>query len=704
MAVLGNIRKRSGLAVIFVGVAILAFVLGDIGNSTWRNPTSLGVVAGDKISYIDFEKKVEENLEYTKQSLQKENLTSEEIYSVRQNTWNQLVNQIIMEKAFEETGLTISQDELTDLIQGPNPHKYILQNFQNPQTGQLDRELLMNFLQTLDQREPELQKQMENLIEAIRQDRLNTKFNVLIGKAYYMPSALVLKDYQLKNVKASFNFVAQSFTLVPDSLVKVSDKDLIAYYDKHKQNYEQEESRDIDYVVFDVLPSAEDYAAAENEIKRLYEEMATSNDIVNFVNFNSDEKYDSTFKKKGTLPVQIDSIMFNSPVGTMVGPWMENNTYYIAKLLDVQERPDSLKASHILISYQGAYGAGQDIKRTKEQANKLADSLTSVLKTNKKKFSELAVQFSNDPSVQQNSGDLGWFADGQMIYPFNQAVLKTKVGDITLVESAFGFHVIEVTGKTTPIKKVRVAILKKAINPSTKTQQKVYAQASTFASQCKTKEDFEKKVQEMGLNKRTKDYLSAMDMGLPGIDDSREIVRWAFSKEVEVGAISDVKDFGNKFVVAILKKIHPKGIAPLEDIKESIEASVKKEKKVKMLANKMKETGAKDLYELASKLNAKVDTASDVTFYTYNIPGIGREPNLIGTVFSLNPNEVSDPIEGLNNAFVAKVKTFTDAPAKSDFTIERKQLENNFFARSSSGTYKALEKLADVEDNRVLFY
>jgi parvulin-like peptidyl-prolyl isomerase len=274
---------------------------------------------------------------------------------------------------------------------------------------------------------------MENLIEAIRQDRLNTKFNVLIGKAYYMPSALVLKDYQLKNVKASFNFVAQSFTLVPDSLVKVSDKDLIAYYDKHKQNYEQEESRDIDYVVFDVLPSAEDYAAAENEIKRLYEEMATSNDIVNFVNFNSDEKYDSTFKKKGTLPIQIDSIMFNSPVGTMVGPWMENNTYYIAKLLDVQERPDSLKASHILISYQGAYGAGQDIKRTKEQANKLADSLTSVLKTNKKKFSELAVQFSNDPSVQQNSGDLGWFADGQMIYPFNQAVLKTKVGDITLV-------------------------------------------------------------------------------------------------------------------------------------------------------------------------------------------------------------------------------------------------------------------------------
>jgi len=313
MAILGNIRKRSGVAIIFVGVAILAFVLGDIGKSTWRNPTAIGVVAGEKISYIDFEKKVEENLGYTKQSTQKEALSTEEIYSVRQNTWNQLVNQIIMGKAFKETGLSISQDELTDLIQGPNPHKYILQNFQNPQTGLLDRELLINFLQTLDQREPEIQKQMENLIEAIREDRLNTKFNVLIGKAYYMPRPLVLKDYQLKNVKASFNFVAQSFTLIPDSLVKITDKDLLAYYEKHKQYYEQEESRDIDYVVFDVLPSAEDYAMAENEIRRLYEEMSTTTDIVNFVNFNSDEKYDSSLKRRAPCPFRSIPLCLTHP-------------------------------------------------------------------------------------------------------------------------------------------------------------------------------------------------------------------------------------------------------------------------------------------------------------------------------------------------------------------------------------------------------
>ena len=244
MAILGKIRKRSGLAVIFVGVAITAFVLGDIGKSTWRNPVNVGEVLDEPIKYAEFEKKVEENLTYAKQNSQNENLSFEEVFSVRQNTWNQLVSEIIMSQAYEETGITISGDELTDLIQGPNPHKFIVQNFSNPETGQFNRDLLINFLQTLDQREPEVQAQMNSLIEAIKSDRMTSKYNALIGKGYYMPKALLQKDYQLKNVKASFRYVAQSFTLIPDSLVTITDDELKAYYEKNKQNYEQEESRD----------------------------------------------------------------------------------------------------------------------------------------------------------------------------------------------------------------------------------------------------------------------------------------------------------------------------------------------------------------------------------------------------------------------------------------------------------------------------
>lgn len=704
MAILGDIRKKSGLAVIFVGVAITAFVLGDIGKSTWRTPTAIGIIGKEEISFQDFEKKVEQNIQYTKMSSQKENLSAEEIFSIRQNTWNQLLNEVIMAKAYKENGLVISSDELTDLIQGPNPHKYIVQNFRNPETNQLDRERLIQFFQNLDKLEPEVQKQVQDLIEAIKQERLNAKYNAMIGKAFYMPKALVQKDYQLKNIKASFSYVAQSFTLVPDSLVKVTDKDLKEFYEKNKKNYEQEETRDIDYVIFEVTPSEADRKAAEQEINKLYADMAVATNIANFVNFNSEEKYDSSWKKQGNLPVQIDSLMFNSAVGTMAGPWIDNNTYYIARLMDVQSRPDSLKASHILIAYKGAYGASQKITRSKEAAKKTADSLAVIIKANKNKLAEIAANISDDPSAKSNNGDLGWFADGQMVPTFNDAVLKGNVGDIKVVESPFGYHVVNITGKTKPIKKVKVAIVKKTIQPSTVTMQKVYAEASKFAGENRTQEAFDKAVAELGLNKRTKDYMSPMEMSLPGIDNSREIIRWAYSKDVKPGDVSDVKEFENKFVVAVLKKIRPKGITPLEDIRQALEATVMKKKKLEYLATKMKEANTQSLAELANKLNARVDTASDITFFTYNIPGMGREPEITGTIFSLNPNEVSEPIPGLNYTAVVKVKSFSDAPSKTDFTFERKQLENNFFARTSTSAYKALEKLANVKDNRVLFY
>ena len=703
MAILGNIRKRSGLAVIFVGVAIAAFVLGDIGKRTWKSVPPMGEVAGEKIAGKDFELKVEENLKFAKKSAKKENLTSEETFQVRQNTWSQMVNEIVMNKAYDELGLTITEDELTEQIQGKNPHKYIVSNFTDPKTGQFSREMLVNFFQNIDKLEPDVKQQVESLIAAIKSDRLNSKFMSLVGKGYYMPKALAQKDYQLKNQKAKFTYVSQSFTLISDSAVTLTDKDYQAYYEKNKKNYEQEESRDLDYVIFEVQPSAADREEASKAISKLYTDMQAANDLVDFVNFNSEERYDSTFKKKGSLPVQIDSILFNSAVGTMVGPILDNNTYTIAKLVDVQTRPDSLKASHILIAYKDAYGA-QDVKRTKEQAKKLADSIFAAVKGDKKKFEDLALKYSNDPSAKEKKGDIGWFADGNMVYPFNKAVLDAKVGDITKAESQFGYHVINVTGKTTPNKKVRVALVKQTITPSNKTRQEIYTQASSFAGQNRTTEAFNKAVAEQGLNKRTKDFTSAMEMGLPGIETGREVVRWAFSQDTKAGDVSDVKDIDGKYVVVNLKKIKAKGIASLEDLKQSIEPMIKKEKKIEMLAEKMAKVGATNLAALAQNLNAKVDTASDITFFTYNLPGAGREPRVLGEVFSMNKGETSKPIKGENFAFVVRVEEFTDAPAKSDLSAEARQLEGSFNARISNSIIRTLEKLADVKDNRVLYY
>lgn len=702
MAILGNIRKRSGLAVIFVGVAIFAFVLGDIGKSSLQSEINVGNVAGENITYKDFEKKVEENVGFAKQSAKKENLSTEEIFSVRQNTWTQVVNEIIMAKQYEELGLVISEDEMTDMIQGDNPHRFIVQNFTDPETGMFNKEMLMNFLSTLDQREPDVKAQVENLFKYIREDRLTTKFNNLVAKAFYMPKALLQKDDQLKNVKATFRTVAQNFNVISDSLVKITDKDYETYFTKNKANFEQTESRDIDYVVYDVLPSAADRAKLIKEMGDLYVEFGTANDIPSFVNFNSDDRYDSSFKKKGSLPLSIDSAMFNSPVGTIVGPTIENNMIYIARLMDIQNRPDSLKASHILIAYEGAFNS--ESKVSKEKAKKLADSLYNVLRSDKKKFDDLAAKFSNDPSVKQNNGDLGWFADGSMVYAFNKATLNANVGEVTRAETQFGFHIINVTGKTKLNQKARVAMLTRAITPSTKTLQEVYAQASTFAGSNRNIEAFNKAVVEQGLNKRTKEYMGPQDMGLPGMETSRDLVRWAFNPEIKVGDVSDVKEYENKFVVAVLTKIRTKGIPKLEEIKPTLEAAVKKEKKLDMIAEKMSAVKANTLSDLAQSLNARVDTLRDITFYSYNLPGFGREATMIGSIFALNRNEISKPIKGTNYVFVVQVENFTDAPAKADYNFERIQHQNNFQARATNSITRALEKLANVEDNRVLFY
>ncbi|PKP21646.1 MAG: hypothetical protein CVU06_09955, partial [Bacteroidetes bacterium HGW-Bacteroidetes-22] len=415
MAILGNIRKHSGYVVALVGVAIGAFVIGDIGLKNMRTQTNIGNIDGEEITYKVFEQKVEENTVLTKQGMGKENLTMEETYTVRQNTWNQIVNELIMDKQYDALGLSISEEELTDLIQGPTPHRFIVQNFTNPETQQFDRNLLLNFLQTVDQREPAVQKQMENLIVMIKADRLTQKYNNLVGKGYYLPKALLNKDFAMKNTKANFRMVSQSFSMIGDSAVKVTDKDLKAYYDKNLNIYDQTESRDIDYVLFEVAPSQDDRIRMAREMDNLYKEMNSTTDLPAFINFNSDIPYDSTFMKKGTLPVQIDSLMFASATGTMGGPWIDNDVYNIARLVDRQSRPDSLKANHILISFKGAYNAAETVKRSKEQAIALADSLLAVLKKDKKNFTALAIKFSNDPSVTKNNGEIGWFAEGQMV-------------------------------------------------------------------------------------------------------------------------------------------------------------------------------------------------------------------------------------------------------------------------------------------------
>lgn len=708
MALIGTIRKHSALAVILIAVAIGAFILSDLltgpGGGGGNRMPSVGEVAGTEIKSTDYNNRVEENMEVQRVNQGVETITAQEAFNVRVSTWNQYLNEIIMGKEYEQLDLSVTTEELFDLVQGPRPHRLITQYFVNPNTGVYNPQLVVNFLQNLNQMQPDVRRQWRNLERFIKEDRLSQKYNTLVSKAYYVPEAFAKVDFEQKRNAAEIRYAGIRYTAISDSVVSITDADYEKYYEENKHMYTQEPSRDIDYIIFNVEPSPEDQQEAREEFYRLYEEFREATEVPSFVNATSDNRYDSTWKKRIDLSATIDSILFNSPVGTIVPPYLENGGWHMARLMGVAERPDSVKAEHILIAYAGALRAAQDVTRTKITAENLADSLMQVVQQDKSRLGELATQYSNDGSAAENNGDLGWFADGQMVPTFNEAVINGKVGDVMKVESQFGYHIIHITGKGESVKKVRVAMVDRLVEPSTKTFQDIYTTASTFAGENNNLEKFNKAVEEMGLDKRSATYLRDMANTIAGIQFPREIVRWTYYDGIDVGEVSPVFDVGGSYVVAVLTAIREKGTIPLAQMKDNLMNFVLNEKKAAHIQDKIGDK--KDLYEIARNFNTTVDTNISMTFSSRNIPGYGSEFQVIGHIFAMDEGQVSGPIKGNGGVFVVALDKIYTPPAEGNYEANRSQMISAFRTRVNTGTavYSALEKKADIEDNRRLFF
>jgi len=705
MAAIGSIRKHSTFLVIIIGVALAAFVLGDFakGGGGSRN-INVGEVEGEEITIMDFNSQAEQNINAQMQQQKKDRLTSTEIFSTKEQTWNDMVHRIIMDNEYEEIGLSVTPDELFDLVQGPNPHPLIKQYFANPETKVYDRDLVIRYLQNLETLPEDAKQQWYTFEKYIKTDRLRNKFNALISKGYYVPKDLAKLSYDEKNDKAEITYVAAKYVDVKDSLFNPTESDYSNYYNKNKENYKQQASRSIEYVMFNITPSAKDVQDANKEINQIAIELAETPDVARFVKVNSDSPYDTSWFANGKLPVQIDSIMFNSKVGEVSKPYMANGAFHVARLMQVGQRPDSMKASHILIAYAGAYNAREGVTRIKVQAKELADSLLKVLIKKPSKMETLAKEFSNDPSVEQNNSDLGWFADGQMVPAFNNAVYDTKVGKFTLAETPFGYHIIEVTGKQDLVKKVKVAIVDIEIYASDNTYQDTYAKASKIATECNNEEEFDAYVQENRLSKRTMPSIRKMSNYIAGLKNPRQIVRWAYNEEVNVGDVSSVFDLEDMFVVAILTGKEKEGYPSLEDVKDRIKTNVYKELKGKYYAEKMEAYNG-DLAKIKTGMNGMEKDVNPLYFVSRNLPGFTVENNVIGTVFGMKNGETSQPIIGNGGVFVVNVKSIIKATPTSDYSIVILEKEADLAKKvNQDAPYNALKESLNIVDNRIDFY
>ena len=702
MATLQNIRDRGSLMIaIVIGLALGAFILGDMLNSgsNLMKPSQMEIaeIDGESIQYPDFQKKVEELSEVYKMSSPQAQIDENTWEQIREQVWQAYLHENILGKATEKLGIAVSSEELFDLVQGNTPHPIIQQLFTNQATGQVDKSALIQFLKSLETNATPEQKSFWLYLEnQIVQDRLQTKYSNLVSKGLYVTTDEAKKSLESKNKNANIQYVVLNYSSIADAAVSVSDEELKAYYNKHKDEYKQENTRNIEYVTFEVLPSEADKAATQKWLTDSKAEFSTVTDNEQYINANSDIRFDPTFAKKEELSPTIADWAFSAQPGDFYGPYLENGEYRLAKIDQFKMLPDSVQASHILINPQTVGSV--------ERAQAMVDSLKRNIELGGN-FAEVALKYSEDSGSKLKGGDLGWFKRKQMVPEFEEAAFMGEVNKLSIVATQFGFHIIKTTKKGKEANQVRVAILSKKVVPSTETYQRVYSEASKFASENQTLEAFNKSVVDQKLDKKIA-VLKENDREVTGLEYSRQLVRAAFSAEQGKLLVnnegSTIFEFGNKFVVGALTKSTEAGESTFEEAKIRVDLVVRKEKKAQMLADKLKNAGT-DLASVASKLSTEVKEASGVNFTSYSIAAIGFEPALIGTVCSLPEGKVSEPIEGNNGVYLAKVTSFTTS-ADTDLKGEKSRIAQTLGFRAGSQVFESLRKVAQIEDKRSKFY
>ena len=700
MAAIGNIRKHYGLLVAIVGLALLAFVLGDLFKSTnSRQGTNVATVGNEKITNQDYSNLVNMNLENMKAS--NGSITTEQNYSIHANTLEQMIRDIIMKKEYKNLGLVVSSDELYDQFLGENPNQYVVSSFTGAD-GKFNKELVKTYIRDFQTLTPEMKANWLNFESAIKEDRLNTKYDNLLKKSFYLPSKLAARYYSDKNDKTSAEVYAVRYTTIADSTVVLNDADKKAFYNENKNKYQTDETRAIDYIVFEIKPSQTDIDYSRNFVNDLKADFAAIENPANFVNANSDLPFDSTWKSRKDVPAEFETEIFNNGAGFVYGPYEKDGYYNVAKVLEVENRSDSLMASHILVSYANALRSTET--RTKDEAKSLADSLLNVIKKDNSKIETLAKEFSDDPSAQTNNGDLGWFTDGTMVYTFNEFVQDNKVGTVGMVETPFGYHIIKVTDRKEATPKARIAIVANEITASTATYQNIFAEANRFVTENTTAEEFDAAIEAQGLNKRTYPSLRKNSNYITGISNPRQIVRWAFDENTKVGDMSSIFDLDDMYVIAVLTKSVPEGVAPYEDIIERYEYVIKKEKKGAMLAEQAKAYGT-DYQKMIDNLKGEKTTIDNVTFEGRGFGNFGVEDKVIGTVIGMKEGEVSEPIIGGNGLYIVNIVKETPAAATTDYTNIQKEQRSRYNNQIlNNAAYSALKDMTKIEDNSILFY
>lgn len=707
MQIIQTIRdKGAPITITAIALALIAFILMDARQDNGVSPSeSIGKVNGSSIDQNEFSKKIQ-NLESQEEQQTGQKPDNSRLAQIRDQVWNQIVAEKVFYAEAAKLGIEFTSKELDKVLKSDDPSNPMMQDrsMVDPATGKLDQAKLTQALTNIKKAKGE-QWEMINaqIIEPQKLASVSTKYFALLNASAYYPTWMEEKDAKESKTFATISFVQIPYQTISDSAVKVTDDEVKKYVERHKDLFKQEAGRMISYVGFSQLPSAADSAKTKAQVESLKAEFATETNDKNFLARNASAiDFDTNYVPKSKIQsAYIDSIVRLSN-GSVYGPYVENKSYVVAKMLGSKTVPDSAHAKHILIATVNAQ-TGQPLLED-STAKKRADSIYNAINAGAN-FALLALQYSADGS-KDKGGDLGTFAYGAMVPEFNKYCFEKPVGSRGVVRTQYGYHIIELLGQKGASPAYKIGFLAKEIYPSEETINNASNNAVKLSAE-KDAKKLEAYIQKNGLQKiSVPTIVKENDASIGQMQDARQLVRWVF--EAKKGEVSDPMPVGDQFVVATVDKIYEEGTQDVETARPLAENTIREEKKAAQIISAL---GANPTLESAAAKYSKsiIMTGADssITFKAQIIDSIGNEPKLIGAIFNkANLNKVAAPVAGKAGVFIFKVNSVGEKAADPNEDKVQMRLQQTVALRNQavSNWFEGLRKKATIKDNRSKFY
>ena len=702
MAILGNLRKNSFVLIAVIGMALFAFVIaGVFDGSGFQSPDPIVKVNGDELSITDFRNQMD---------LLKKSYNFNDLQALT-SAWDESIRTKLLEQQIDELGIGTSIDHL-EFFLSQSPSFSSDERFVND-AGQFDINKFSNFIAEIKEINPQSYLQWSSQENQFNEQiKVNTYFNLIasgLNSTFYQGK----NQYLNSNSIADISFVKIPYSIISDSLVSVKNSEISKYIKENPVDFEQKSTRDISYVTFTESPSNQDEMDLRNKMNSLlndrneYNQVSklnetlpgflTTDDLEFFLTENSDVEYDSVYRPKGFYSSEHAQMIFNLNNNNTYGPYVDGDFLKISKMLD-KKKNGNVRASHILVSYNGSQGSNPQITRTKSEARTEANRILRLVRSNSDNFSSYALEFSDGPS-KNNGGDLGFFQEGAMVKPFNDFVFTNRVGRTGLVETDFGYHVIKVVAKEDVVK---VGTLALRNIPSERTSDSIFNIASKFEIDLASTSNINDTAKNLDFEVKSLNSIGELDHDLPDMESQRRLVQWLFNEETN---INDYKRFdlsSGGYVIVQLTEKNEDGLMSPGLASINVLPILKNKKKAKIIIDKNRKY--KSLEEIASNNNLEINNVSALNQSTPIVAQAGFEPKVIGTAFGLEINGISSLVEGESGVYMIKLNALKDPEEIESYSAFENQLTNKLRTNLDFNIIQSLKNSADISDNRKGYY